>query len=82
LENQLRLSQRLEAVGQLAAGVSHELNTPIGFVSSNMESVKNYVDQFKELIPRYQDFIRQVAKLQPELPPEELEKLREMGVVD
>ncbi|MCD6150701.1 MAG: PAS domain S-box protein, partial [Deltaproteobacteria bacterium] len=78
LEDQLRLSQRMEAVGQLAAGVAHELNTPIGFVSSNMESVKNYVEQFKQLIPRYQEFIRQVTQLQPELLPEELKKLREM----
>ncbi len=78
LEDQLRLSQRMEAVGQLASGVAHELNTPIGFVSSNMESVKNYVEQFKQLIPRYQEFIRQVTQLQPELLPEELEKLREM----
>ncbi len=77
LEDQLRLSQRMEAVGQLASGVAHELNTPIGFVSSNMESVKNYVEQFKQLIPRYQEFIQQVVKLQPELLPEELEKLRE-----
>ena len=77
LEDQLRLSQRMEAVGQLASGVAHELNTPIGFVSSNMESVKNYVEQFKQLIPRYQEFIRQVTQLQPELLPEELDKLRE-----
>ncbi|MEA3241139.1 MAG: PhnD/SsuA/transferrin family substrate-binding protein [Pseudomonadota bacterium] len=78
LENQLRLSQRMEAVGQLAAGVAHELNTPIGFVSSNMESVKNYVDQFKQLIPRYQEFIGKVSELNPDLLPEELKILRQV----
>jgi PAS domain S-box-containing protein len=77
LENQLRLSQRMEAVGQLAAGVAHELNTPIGFVSSNMESVKKYVDQFKQLIPRYQEFISKVNQLQPDLLSGELKELRE-----
>ena len=78
LENQLQLSQRMEAVGQLAAGVAHELNTPIGFVSSNMESVKNYVDQFKQLIPRYQEFIGKVSELNPDLLPEELKILRQV----
>lgn len=77
LENQLRLSQRMEAVGQLAAGVAHELNTPIGFVASNTESVKNYVEQFKQLIPRYQEFIHKVAQLQPGLLSEDLKQLRE-----
>ena len=77
LEDQLRLSQRMEAVGQLAAGVAHELNTPIGFVASNTESVKNYVAQFKQLILRYQEFIDKVVQTQPGLLPDELKRLRE-----
>ena len=35
LENRARQSQKLEAIGQLAAGIAHEINTPVQFVSDN-----------------------------------------------
>ncbi|MEA2148540.1 MAG: two-component system, NtrC family, sensor kinase [Solirubrobacteraceae bacterium] len=37
MERELRLSQKLESVGQLAAGIAHEINTPIQYVSSSVE---------------------------------------------
>ena len=36
LENELRQAQKLEAIGQLAAGIAHEINTPIQFVADNL----------------------------------------------
>ncbi|MGE4292441.1 MAG: PAS domain S-box protein [Desulfovibrio sp.] len=36
LERSLNLAQKLESVGQLAAGIAHEINTPIQYVSSNL----------------------------------------------
>ncbi len=43
-ERQLMHAQKLESIGQLAAGVAHEINNPVGFVQSNFHSLTRYVE--------------------------------------
>ncbi len=47
---QLLQSEKLASIGQLAAGVAHEINNPIGFVNSNLGTLAHYVDDMLRLI--------------------------------
>ncbi len=44
IENQLAISQKLESIGQLAAGIAHEINTPMQYIGDNTLFVKESID--------------------------------------
>lgn len=46
-QQQLTQAEKMASIGQLAAGVAHEINNPIGYVMSNISSLKEYIDEFK-----------------------------------
>lgn len=52
--NQLLQSEKLASIGQLAAGVAHEINNPIGFVNSNLGTLKTYIGDLLQLIDAYE----------------------------
>ncbi|HEX5685866.1 MAG TPA: PAS domain S-box protein [Ideonella sp.] len=53
-QNQLLQSEKMASIGQLAAGVAHEINNPVGFVNSNLNSLKNYIDGLLRLLTDYE----------------------------
>lgn len=51
---QLLQSEKMASIGQLAAGVAHEINNPIGFVNSNLSTLQEYVDGMLRLLAGYE----------------------------
>lgn len=55
LERELAQAQKLESVGQLAAGVAHEINTPVQFVSDNVQFVRTSLPDIVAVINAYRN---------------------------
>ena len=55
MQSQVVQSEKLASIGQLAAGVAHEMNTPVGFVASNFQTLESYIGKFKSLLEMYGD---------------------------
>ena len=53
-QNQLLQSEKMASIGQLAAGVAHEINNPVGYVNSNINSLAKYVDSLFSLLTLYE----------------------------
>lgn len=53
LESQLLQSEKMASIGQLAAGVAHEINNPMGFIYSNLGTLAEYMEDITSLINAY-----------------------------
>ena len=57
LENtsmQLLQSEKMASIGQLAAGVAHEINNPMGYISSNLNVLHEYITDMQSLLDAYE----------------------------
>ena len=53
-QNQLIQTEKMSSIGQMVAGVAHEINNPINFIHGNIEYANNYVQELLKLISLYQ----------------------------
>ncbi|MBL7152328.1 MAG: hypothetical protein ISS79_01320 [Phycisphaerae bacterium] len=76
MQSQLVQNEKLASIGQLAAGVAHEMNTPVGFVASNFQTLENYVGKIQNMFARYEKLI---CKIETSHVPELLNELSDIN---
>lgn len=52
-QSQLLQTEKLASIGQLAAGVAHEINNPVGYIKSNLNAIKDYGKDLTRLLTAY-----------------------------
>lgn len=74
-QKQLVQSEKMASIGQLAAGVAHEINNPTGFVLSNLGTLKEYAMVLKQLALK----LEEAAKAPPAKVPQLLQDGRKIA---
>lgn len=84
-QTQMVHQEKMAGLGQLAAGVAHEINNPVGFIMSNLGTLREYVDTFKAFFESYGQLIGAVKNKDAQLlrlKIEEIEALKDSEDLD
>ncbi|MFZ4860373.1 MAG: sensor histidine kinase, partial [Desulfuromonadaceae bacterium] len=61
MQQQIIQQEKMASIGQLAAGVAHEINNPVSFIASNLTSLGKYADRFDQYIAALQQSLYSCA---------------------
>ncbi|MBD2742814.1 response regulator [Coleofasciculus sp. FACHB-1120] len=77
LEQELTLNEKMVSLGQLVAGIAHELNNPVSFIYGNLTYANQYIQDLIQLIKVYQEeYVNPTPKLQEIIEDIELDFLK------
>ncbi|HEY9602390.1 MAG TPA: ATP-binding protein [Allocoleopsis sp.] len=77
-QGQLIQSEKMSSLGQMVAGVAHEINNPVNFIYGNLEHANTYAEHLLELIELYQQYYSEpIPEIQNKIEEFELEFIRE-----
>ena len=65
MEQELAQARKLEAIGQLAAGIAHEINTPTQYVGANLRFMHTHLDSLLDALQGCQELVEAVQAGQP-----------------
>ncbi len=75
---QLVQSEKMSALGNLVAGIAHEINNPVGFIAGNIQPAQEYIQDLLNLLDLYQQKLPNTdAEIESEIAAIELDYLRE-----
>ena len=75
LETQIVQSEKMASIGQLAAGVAHEINNPVGFIMSNLGTLQEYVGSLKKILAQYEALAKAVEPVAGDEAADSLDKI-------
>ncbi len=73
---QMIQNEKLAAIGGLAAGIAHEINNPMGFIGSNIETLENYINKMVGAISSYRNGLVEAEEIGDEKLNEIVQKIR------
>ncbi|MEM6401134.1 MAG: ATP-binding protein [Cyanobacteria bacterium P01_D01_bin.116] len=75
---QMIQTEKMSGLGQMVAGVAHEINNPVSFVYSNLQPAREYAQDFIELLELYQqEYSQPVQKIQNKIEEIDLDFIKE-----
>ena len=77
-QSQLIQTEKMSSLGQMVAGIAHEINNPINFIHGNIEHADGYINDLIELLALYQQYYPEpVEEIQNQIEAIELDFLKE-----